>query len=82
MDYSKKKLVRNGIQPTQLQIVFRYLQTCVATASMISSDTGIPQKNICRYKRALQKAGLLLELHRSKCRETGREAWYLTATFY
>lgn len=60
------------------QIVFNFLQNHTATASMISEATGIKQKNICRYKRKLQKSGLLWEVERSKCKITGRQAWYLT----
>ena len=50
----------------------------VATASMVSNDTGIPQKNICRYKRDLEKAGRLWEIEKNLCRRTGYKAWYLT----
>ena len=34
----------------QIKTIFEYLQEHIATASMISNETGIPQKNICRYK--------------------------------
>lgn len=62
----------------QLKIIFQYLQHNIATASMIARKTGIPQKNICRYKRHLEKAGKLWEVERKKCEETGAKAWYLT----
>lgn len=62
----------------QLKIIFQYLQNNIATASMISRATGIPQKNICRYKRYLEKAGKLWEVEKKKCKETGVKAWYLT----
>lgn len=62
----------------QLQTIFEYLQIHVATASMVSDATGIPQKNICRYKRDLEKAGLLAEVDRKLCQKTGFKAWYLT----
>jgi len=45
---------------------------------MVSAATGIPQKNICRYKRDLEKAGLLFEVEKKLCRQTGFRAWYLT----
>ena len=38
----------------QLQTIFQYLQEHDATASMVSDATGVPQKNICRYKRDLE----------------------------
>jgi predicted transcriptional regulator len=63
---------------TQLQIVFEYLQSNVATASMVAKATGVSQKNICRYKRKLEKASLLWEVYNYPCKETGRRAWFLT----
>jgi hypothetical protein len=63
---------------TQLKTIFEYLQKNEATASMISKETGIPQKNICRYKRDLEKLGKLWELQKTKCSVTGFKAWTLT----
>lgn len=62
----------------QLQTIFEYLQNHVATASMVSEATGVPQKNICRYKRDLQQAGLLAEIKKGVCQQTGFKAWYIT----
>jgi hypothetical protein len=63
---------------TQLKTIFQYLQSHVATASMIADVTGIYQKNICRYKRDLEKAGLLWEVEQKLCKLTGFKAYYLT----
>lgn len=63
---------------SQLQTIFQYLQKHIATASMVSAATGIPQKNICRYKRDLEKAGRLWEIEKKHCKKTGFKAWYLT----
>lgn len=63
---------------TQLETIFHYLQEHSATASMVSARTGIPQKNICRYKRDLEKGGRLWEIEKRFCKETGFRAWYLT----
>ena len=63
---------------TQLQTILYYLQEYTATASMISKATGIPQKNICRYKKDLEKKGFLKEVTKRKCRLTGFPAWYLS----
>lgn len=63
---------------TQLKTIFQYLQEHIATASMVSAATGIPQKNICRYKRDLEKAGRLYEIEKKLCKKTGFKAWYLT----
>jgi hypothetical protein len=63
---------------TQLKTIFQYLSEHIATASMASKATGVPQKNICRYKRDLEKAGQLWEIVKTTCKETGFKAWYLT----
>jgi len=63
---------------SQLKTIFKYLQCHIATASMVSKATGIPQKNICRYKRDLEKTGRLWEIEKKLCKETGFKAWYLT----
>lgn len=63
---------------SQLKTIFQYLQEHIATASMVSAATGIPHKNICRYKRDLEKAGRLWETEKKLCKQTGFKAWYLT----
>jgi hypothetical protein len=63
---------------TQLQTIFLYLQDHVATASMVTNATGIPQKCITRYKRDLEKNGMLWEVERKYCQLTGFKAYYLT----
>jgi len=63
---------------TQLQTIFQYLQGNVATASMVTDATGVPQKCITRYKRDLERAGRLWEVTKTCCKKTGFKAWYLT----
>lgn len=63
---------------TQLKTIFHYLQNHTATASMVAKATGIPQKSICRYKRNLEKEGLLYEVEKKLCKATNFRAWYLT----
>ena len=63
---------------TQLKTIFQYLKDHTATASMVEDATGVPQKNICRYKRDLEKAGRLSEIEKKPCKSTGFKAWYLT----
>jgi len=60
------------------ETIFLFLQNHLATASMISKAMGIPQKNICRYKRDLEQAGELWEVSKQLCKVTGYKAWYLT----
>jgi len=62
----------------QLQTIFNFLQDHIATASMVSDATNVPQKNICRYKRDLEKSGRLWEIEKKLCKKTGFKAWYLT----
>ncbi len=62
----------------QLKTIFEFLQAHIATASMVSAATGIPQKNITRYKRDLEKAGRLWETEKKLCKQTGFKARYLT----
>lgn len=73
-----KKQGKDSEHNTQLQTIFHFLKSNIATASMVSDATGIPQKNICRYKRDLEQAGLLWEVSKSYCQLTGFKAWYLT----
>jgi hypothetical protein len=63
---------------TGLQIIFNFLQDHIATATMVSDATGLPQKSICRYKRTLEKEGRLYEVEKKPCEITGFSAWYLT----
>jgi hypothetical protein len=63
---------------TQLQTIFEYLSSRIETATMVSFATGIPQKSICRYKRDLEKKGLLSEIEKKLCRITKFKAWYIT----
>src|ERR1700712_4195819 len=68
--------VKNSV--TQKQTIFFYLKENIATASMVTAATAVPQKCICRYKRELEKSGLLWELVKKECKTTGFKAWYLT----
>lgn len=77
-NHLSKRQNENKKLQTQLTIMFEYLQKYIATASMVSAATGIPQKNICRYKRNLEKAGQLWEIEKKACKKTGLKAWYLT----
>ena len=78
-DNSLHKRQEEGNTPlSQLQTIFQYLSENIATASMVADATGIYQKNICRYKRDLEKAGQLWEIEKKVCKKTGFKAWYLT----
>ncbi len=77
-DFLHKRQGENTDSRNQLKTIFHYLQKHVATASMVADETGIPQKNICRYKRDLELSGLLWEVKKKHCKKTGFRAWYLT----
>ena len=72
-EQGKVKQIQN-----QKKTIFEYLKLNTATASMITEATGVPQKSICRYKRDLEKQGLLYEVVKKYCKFTGFRAWYLT----
>ncbi len=63
---------------SQLQTIFLYLKENIATASMVTDATGVPQKCITRYKRDLELSGQLWEICKTYCKKTGFKAWYLT----
>ncbi|MNQ40731.1 hypothetical protein D3C85_543920 [compost metagenome] len=73
-----KRQDKYTLSTTQLKTIFHYLQNHTATASMVSEATGIPQKSICRYKRDLEKRGLLCEVRKGFCELTKFRAWFLT----
>jgi len=63
---------------TQEQKFYNYLKTHVTTCTAVSEATGVPQKNNCRAKDKLQKAGLLWVVKIDYCPKTGHKAQYLT----
>jgi len=65
-------------QTTQLQQFYDYLLTNICTASMVADETGLSHKNICRYKRMLEKAGLLWQVEKKFCKKTKHLAWWIT----
>ena len=69
---------KNTTNQTQLKTIFHYLKDHVATASMVTDATGVPQKCVTRYKRDLEKADMLWEIEKKYCLKTGFKAWYLT----
>ena len=73
-----KRQCEGNTHLTQLQTIFQFLRESEATASMVADATGIYQKNICRYKRDLERAGRLWEVVKATCKKTGFKAWYLT----
>lgn len=73
-----KRQYKGNKPPNQLQTIFQFLHEQTATASMVAEATGIYQKNICRYKRDMEKAGTLWEVEKKLCEKTGFKAWYIT----
>ena len=80
-DTKKSLIVRQSKDNTheaQEKIVFDYLLLHVASASMVTHATGVPQKCITRYKRNYEKDGRLVQIKKDRCQITGRYVWYLT----
>lgn len=75
---SVKVLGKNKKSNTQLKTIFQFWQKNIATAAMVSAATGIHQKNICRYKRDLEQAGMLWEIEKKTCVATGFKSWWVT----
>jgi hypothetical protein len=55
-----------------------HLKKHTVTCSMAARAIRVPQKNLTRFKRQYQKAGLLVEVKKSVCRLTGFRAAYLS----
>jgi hypothetical protein len=68
----------NNDDRTQMKRFVEFLKTNTVTASQVTEMTGIKQKNICRYKRELEKANLLSEVKKVRCPITGFPAMTLT----
>ena len=62
----------------ETRIYFNYLNSHIATNSMVAKATGISHKNLCWYKRKLQLNGQLFEVKIALCEVTKHRATYLT----
>ena len=62
----------------QRQLFFSYLRSRAATCTMAAKAIGIERPNCTRYKRELQKAGLLWEVGKGICPITHFPAMFLT----
>jgi hypothetical protein len=62
----------------ELDAVYKYLQNNVATATMTATALNIYRPSLCRRKRSLEKAGLLVEVKNAYCKVTKCKAAYLT----
>lgn len=69
-----------NLQPkdTELQAVYQYLLTNIATATMTATALNIYRPSLCRRKRTLEKAGLLMEVKTGYCKVTKCNAAFLT----
>ena len=62
----------------ELQAVFELLKAKPATATEAALILNIYRPSLCRCKRTLEKAGLLVELQKTKCPITKHTAWLLS----
>lgn len=77
----KEKIMETSTQnyfDTQKGVIHEYLRKNEATASMVAKATGIPHKNVCRYKDMLEREGKLTQVRRARCKISNHQAWYLT----
>ena len=64
---------------TEIQRFNQYLKTNIATCSMVAKAIDVHQKNLTRYKRELEKIGLLYQYPtKAICKDSGFKAHYLT----
>jgi hypothetical protein len=61
-----------------LKVYYNYLFNNVATNAMVSEAIGIKEKNLTRFKRELEKAGMLKSVRSGYCKVTRFRAAYLT----
>ena len=62
----------------ELKAIYEYLQSNIATATMTATALNIYRPSLCRRKRTLEKAGLLVEVKAGYCKVTKCKAAYLT----
>lgn len=68
-----------GYKNSDFQAFLEYLERVPATATEAAVTLGIYRPTVCRYKRALEKAGTLAEIRPVVCTITKRRAALLTA---
>ena len=73
----ENQAIKESILSQQIKF-YQYLRTRTATGSMVVVNTGIPHKNVTRFKREFEKSGLLVEVNKVKCSITKRYAWEIT----
>lgn len=78
----QRKTTPKSLKPkskvNQKKLFYQYLYENIATVAMISKTIDIPEKNLCRYKRQLEKKGLLFKVYRGLCKRTGFKSFYIT----
>jgi predicted transcriptional regulator of viral defense system len=78
MNKQRKKWGKDRGYLTERQRFYNYLKKRICTCTEAAMALGIAQKNLCRYKRHLERKGLLWEVFRSGCPITGHPAWFIT----
>lgn len=63
---------------TQMQRFYDFLLTVATSCSHAAAMLQIPQKTLCRRKRELEKAGLLMVIGLIRCPVTGRMVQQIT----
>jgi hypothetical protein len=63
---------------TKIKLFQQYLSLNICTIAIASKALNISEKNLCQYKRLLEKQGLLYKVYHGICKETGFRAYYIT----
>lgn len=66
----------------EIEILHKYLKDKIATCTEAHKATGIDQKNLCRYKRELEKNGHLFVCRKGVCPETKMDGVQFITTNY
>jgi hypothetical protein len=77
---SVKTGIRNKVKDftSEKKAVIEFLQDRYATAAEVSIALNIWRPNLCRHKRQLEEAGLLIEVGKGICPVTGFKAALLS----
>lgn len=62
----------------QKKIIFEYSRHLPSPRSMVSDESGVPKKSICRYRQYLEKDGLLYEIKKKHLKPTDFRSRFVT----
>jgi aminopeptidase-like protein len=78
MNYTTSNNDLKQVKDNELQAVYEYLQTNIATATQVAVALNIYRPNLCRRKRKLETVGKLAVIKKGICPITKHTAALLT----